>query len=615
MKVELHSYDSKIKNFTLQFIIRTEGISYFIIVPILVLFIVLNITFTYNQIKFFILCIAFAFPISFITTQINNIIVTKPVQKYFNALVKNEDIPNQLYESAFKRFLSLPYWHSIGAFFRWVVGLSMSTIPMTLSHKFSSLQIFACWMSILICAPSGTVLYFLLTEIFVQEIYNKGVFPKIPADFTFRNTMDITKKLMISITIIVLTPFFILVTFISNIIDQGSFQISSVWWKLLIFGMIGILFSIFLAKLLAKSLIMKINIIKEFLATVGEGQLAAYPKKIAVSDELGEINIAVYNMKEKLRRMVELIRASSLELKETSNNMKISSTKFSEASRDLTAIIEETSSAYEEMSSSFEMIINTIKSQLEQSNTVNNEIGIINSSGSNLTHQVHELKGTFNEAINGVEKGKETIQRSVTAITDISRYLETVESTVSAINEIADQINLLALNAAIEAARAGEHGRGFAVVADEVNKLADQTATLVKGIQSTIEQYANKIKNEIRFINETASLFESVRDKMLITQKVLNTTQQFTKELTTQNESIMLKIEKLAQLSNEIYTTSNEQQITIDELTKAINSINEIASHTAEESFSIQSLSEKLEDNAKRLFENIEYFKISMGNG
>jgi methyl-accepting chemotaxis protein len=470
-------------------------------------------------------------------------------------------------------------------------------------------------MSILICAPSGTVLYFLLTEIFVQEIYNKGVFPKIPADFTFRNTMDITKKLMISITIIVLTPFFILVTFISNIIDQGSFQISSVWWKLLIFGMIGILFSIFLAKLLAKSLIMKINIIKEFLATVGEGQLAAYPKKIAVSDELGEINIAVYNMKENLRQMVELIRASSLELKETSNNMKISSTKFSEASRDLTAVIEETSSAYEEMSSSFEMIINTIKSQLEQSNTVNNEIAIINSSGSNLKHQVNELTGTFNEAISGVEKGKETIQRSVTAITDISRYLETVESTVSAINEIADQINLLALNAAIEAAHAGEHGRGFAVVADEVNKLADQTATLVKGIQSTIEQYANKIKNEIRFINETASLFESVRDKMLITQKVLNTTQQFTKELTTQNESIMLKIEKLAQLSNEIYTTSNEQQITIDELTKAINSINEIASHTAEESFSIQSLSEKLEDNAKRLFENIEYFKISMGNG
>ncbi|MEJ5363328.1 MAG: methyl-accepting chemotaxis protein [Spirochaetota bacterium] len=611
MKVELLSYDSKIKNFTLQFILRTEGISYFVIVPILLLFFATNITFTYNQFIFFIICIAFAFPISFITTQINNIIVTKPVQNYFNAVLNNEDISEESYELAFKRFLSLPYLHSIGAFFRWVFGLSMFTVPITLSHQFSATQVFISWMSILICAPSGTVLYFLLTEIFVQEIYNTGIFPKIPADFTFRNKMGITKKLMLSITTIVLTPFFIIISFMATIFDQGTLHIYSSWWKLFIFGNIGLLFSLFLAKLLAKSLIMKTNIIKEFLAAVGKGELAAYTKKIAVSDELAEINIAVYNMKENLRRMVELIRASSLELKATSNNMKISSTKFSEASRDLTAIIEETSSAYEEMSSSFEMIVNTIKLQLEQANTVNTEITVINSSGANLTLQVNELTGTFNEAISGVEKGKETIQRSVSAITDISQYLETVESTVSTINEVADQINLLALNAAIEAARAGEHGRGFAVVADEVNKLADQTASLVKGIQSTIEQYSSKIKNEIKFINETAALFESVRDKMLTTQNVLNITHQFTKELTTQNESIMGKIEKLVQLSNEIHNTSNEQQITIDELTKAINSINEVATHTAEESFTIQSLSEKLEDNARRLLENIEYFKVS----
>ncbi|MCX8123802.1 MAG: methyl-accepting chemotaxis protein [Spirochaetes bacterium] len=612
MKVESLPMDSTIKKFTYHFIIRTEGISYFIIVPILILFLTTNVSFSPNQITFFIICVLFAFPISFITTQINNIIVTKPVQKYFNALIKGENVSDELYSTAFTRFLNLPYLHSIGAFFRWVVGLSMFTVPITLSHQFSTTQIFISWMSILICAPSGTVLYFLLTEIFIQEIYNKGVFPKIPPGFIFHNTMSITKKLMISITVIVFTPFFIMVAFMAAIIDQGAMNIISSWWKLVIFGTIGLLFSLFLAKLLAKSLIMKTNIIKEFLGTVGQGQLAVYTKKIAVSDELAEINIAVYDMKENLRKMVELIRLSSLELKETSNNMKISSTKFSEASRDLTAIIEETSSAYEEMSSSFEMIVNTIKLQFEQANTVNKEIAAINTSGFNLTQQVDSLTGTFNEAINGVEKGKETIQRSVSAITDISQYLETVETTVSTINDVADQINLLALNAAIEAARAGEHGRGFAVVADEVNKLADQTASLVKGIQTTIEQYSTKIKNEIKFISETAQVFELVRDKMLTTQNVLNTTHQFTRELTAQNKSILENIEKLVHLSNEIFNTSNEQQITIDELTKAINSINEVATHTAEESFAIQSLSEKLEENAKRLLENIEYFKISV---
>jgi len=74
-------FESKLKYFTLKFIIRTEGISYFIIVPILILFIFINIPFTNEQFGFFALCAAFAFPISFITTQLNNIIVTKPVQK------------------------------------------------------------------------------------------------------------------------------------------------------------------------------------------------------------------------------------------------------------------------------------------------------------------------------------------------------------------------------------------------------------------------------------------------------------------------------------------------------------------------------------------------------
>ena len=202
------------------------------------------------------------------------------------------------------------------------------------------------------------------------------------------------------------------------------------------------------------------------------------------------------------------------------------------------------------------------------------------------------------------------MQHAVAAITDISNYLQTVESTVSAINEVADQINLLALNAAIEAARAGEHGRGFAVVADEVNKLADKTAALVKSIQSTIDRYTGKVKNEIQFISHTANLFETVRDNILNTGKVLTTTQEFTKNLNDQNANIQEKIQKLVQLSNEIYTTSNEQQITIDELTKAINAINEVASHTSDESVNIQDISEKLEENAAKLLKNIEFFKL-----
>ncbi|HQI38790.1 MAG TPA: methyl-accepting chemotaxis protein [Spirochaetota bacterium] len=610
MKVECNNIDSTIKNFTSQFILRTEGISYFIIVPVLLLFLVTTLSISHKQLFYIAVCTAFAFPISFITTQLNNIIATRPIQRYFNGIVKNEDIPDEMYNAAFKRLLALPYIHSIGAFFRWVFGLSMFTVPLTVLNLFKPNEVFIIWSSILIAAPSGTVLYFLLTEIFIQNIYNKGIFPKIPPNFTSKYRMNITIKLILSITIIVFTPFFIMIAFIASITNQPAFSLSGIWWQIIIFGSIGLVFSILLAKLLSKTLTMKTSIIKEFLNSVGEGNLAAYTKKIAIADELADINIAVYDMKENLKAMVGLIFDSSRELKTTSEDMKSSAIKFSEASRDLTAIIEETSSAYEEMSSSFEMIVNTIKSQVEQATAVKENIDSINQAGNNVSQQINALANTFNEAITGIEKGRETMQHAVAAITDISNYLQTVESTVSAINEVADQINLLALNAAIEAARAGEHGRGFAVVADEVNKLADQTATLVKSIQSTIDQYTGKVKNEIQFISHTANLFETVRDNIVNTGKVLTTTQEFTKNLTEQNTSIQEKIQKLVQLSNEIYATSHEQQITIDELTKAINAINEVASHTSDESGSIQSISQKIEVNAANLLKHIEFFKL-----
>ncbi|HQG43755.1 MAG TPA: hypothetical protein PLE64_13685, partial [Spirochaetota bacterium] len=128
--------------------------------------------------------------------------------------------------------------------------------------------------------------------------------------------------------------------------------------------------------------------------------------------------------------------------------------------------------------------------------------------------------------------------------------------------------------------------------------------------QSTIDQYTGKVKNEIQFISHTANLFETVRDNIVNTGKVLTTTQEFTKNLTEQNTSIQEKIQKLVQLSNEIYATSHEQQITIDELTKAINAINEVASHTSDESGSIQSISQKIEVNAANLLKHIEFFKL-----
>jgi methyl-accepting chemotaxis protein len=336
---------------------------------------------------------------------------------------------------------------------------------------------------------------------------------------------------------------------------------------------------------------------------------------VKIEDEIGYITRTFNHMVASLRGMVGTISSSSVEVKTISADLNDSSSQLSDIAQELASIVEEAASSYEEMSASFESSLADIKAQMDGSDLIKEDIVKINASSGQLSQRIGRLTDSIQGAVGLVEMGEKTMTKSVKAIGEMADYLRQLEGTINLIDEVADKINLLALNAAIEASRAGDAGKGFSVVADEVNKLADQTAELVKGIRGTISEHTARITTELSFISDTAGIFNEVREKIMETSGVLAGTLDFTGELGAMNTDIKTKIDRLSEISSAVFAFSMEQKKTVEELTKTINTINDISQKTLESSEMVRSYSKIIGLSSDSLAGNLESFKLKGGEG
>jgi methyl-accepting chemotaxis protein len=606
---EQNGYEKQIKNFALKFTIRTEGISYFTIVPLIVFNVWSSLNFTPEQWNLFFMLVLIVTPLSFITTQINNYVAIRPIVLYFNKLLRNRECTDDEYQKAHRRLLYLPLIHSIGAFFRWIAGLGGVIIPIQVLGNITPHQAFGMWMMLVINAPLGAVLYYLVTELFVQKILQTGVFPRWPRT-EIKNRMNLFTKLTLSIMMISFIPFAILLVYFVVFISDFNIDKTMTYVKISIIGLIGLAGAVLVAAVLNRTIISKVVIILRFLKKVGSGDLVAAADKIAIMDELTVINMSVFKMRNNLKSLVEAISGTVGTLDKSSGSLVTSSYKQSDRARELAAIIEELTSSFEEMASSSESNLSSVMLQVEQSVSVKNDISQISEKSDMLAKETWNLSEKARDSVSIAEEGETQINKSVATISNLIGYMDTIDQTAGMINDIADQINLLALNAAIEAARAGEHGKGFAVVADEVNKLADKTTELAKIIKKEISEHTKNINTELSQMTQSVDAFHNMKASISGIDVVIDKVFSFTQELIKMNDEIKLKIDTLNRISNEIKSSSQEQKDTHDELMKSVNSINTISQATAEEAGIIQDAATKFGENSKELQAVVSRFKI-----
>ncbi|MFG0723381.1 methyl-accepting chemotaxis protein [Pseudomonas sp. GLN_6] len=215
------------------------------------------------------------------------------------------------------------------------------------------------------------------------------------------------------------------------------------------------------------------------------------------------------------------------------------------------------------------------------------------------THQASSVTARGAERVSAqasnIEQLATRIEASVKVIERLASESEAIGRVLEVIRSIAEQTNLLALNAAIEAARAGEGGRGFAVVADEVRNLAQRThastgeiAQIIAQLQSGAEAAAEAMQGSQSLAAVTVAESAQVREGL---------------------ESILQTINLIAEQSQQISVSTEQQTAVAVEIDSHILKINAAAEHSARGSLQAEDASQQLNQLVVQLQAAMQAFR------
>ncbi|MDP3316169.1 MAG: methyl-accepting chemotaxis protein, partial [Devosia sp.] len=197
--------------------------------------------------------------------------------------------------------------------------------------------------------------------------------------------------------------------------------------------------------------------------------------------------------------------------------------------------------------------------------------------------QAAAASGNAADVSRTAEEGGEVMRQATEAMERITQSSGKISNIIGLIDDIAFQTNLLALNASVEAARAGDAGKGFAVVAVEVRRLAQSAASASSEVKVLIEQSGVEVAGGSKLVAEAARKLEAMLDGARTNHALL---------------------QGIAQ-------QSRDQASSIDEMTGAVRTLDEMTQHNAALVEETNAAIEQTEAQANELDQVVAVFTVA----
>ena len=328
------------------------------------------------------------------------------------------------------------------------------------------------------------------------------------------------------------------------------------------------------------------------------------------NDEIGEMTIHFNDFIKKIKTLVLDIHGATSQLASSSEEMSAAAVSFSDYAMVQNHSVTDVTQTVHEITSEMDGVTIDIDKQFEILNTLVQRTEELSDLINSLALDIQKTMKIMNSIAKEAKSGEESLNQMYQSMSKIGKSSNVMNNIVEMINDISDQINLLSLNASIEAARAGESGRGFAVVADEISKLADETATSIKSIQTIITENDVEITQGVSSVDNTVQAMKKILNGVGISSSMINNISLKMRDQVGTKETVNREVQQVKEMSEIIRITTKVQKQAVSEISDLVFKINKGAESISSGSEEMASSSEEVASMAEFLKQKVEYFKV-----